>query len=337
MSENTNSDKEKVSFDNYISDEYSICREERQYALMLNNILKARLAEQSFLPKEPECAFYNEDIKKIITKCELEDVIIEKVFYEATFMRDFFERDRRLVSCVDNKEKLLNKTCSYEKKDSKYVVGFNKKLIEYVLGKGFFNVDITVIEQCMENHWYEHLGGNIQLKLENLDEYKNFFEYIKCMMNAKPDIAVLGEQSGDKVLIFLECKFESREDKYCKDKSFDIKYRGFQMSKCSTCKLEEMCKDCKNKEEVSRMAKKYCRNCENCTNCIWSQTNVQNTIGEFICDYLHGLNKDLKYKSLATKLVKFSRLPVEGEIFIKELIKLENKIWNGELWQSGIR
>ena len=122
MSENTNSDKEKVSFDNYISDEYSICREERQYALMLNNILKARLAEQSFFSKERECAFYNEDIKKIITKCELEDVIIEKVFYEATFMRDFFERDRRLVSCVDNNEKLLNKTCSYEKKDSKYVV-----------------------------------------------------------------------------------------------------------------------------------------------------------------------------------------------------------------------
>lgn len=324
MSENKNPDRTKITFDNYIKDEYSICREERQYALMLNNILKARSKNKSFGGKKAD---------EIIRICGLDGITIENVFYEATFMRDYFERDRRLVNCVNNEEKLLNKTCSYEKKDDKYVNKFNKKLIEYVLRKELFGVDVTVIEQNMEKHWYEHLGGNIQLKLEKLDEYKKFFEYIKCMMNAKPDIAVVGEKKGDQILIFLECKFESDEDKYCKGKSFDMKYHNIQDTKCTTCQLKKMCKDCNNKEEVNKMSKKYCRNCNNCKKCVWSQTNVQNSIGEFICDYVNSLigKEDKKYKSLPTQLVKFSRKHVDGEILITDLINIENKIWDSKL------
>lgn len=36
------------------------------------------------------------------------------------------------------------------------------------------------------------------------------------MMNAKPDIAVVYEDSGRKFLLFLECKFESGESSYPK-------------------------------------------------------------------------------------------------------------------------
>lgn len=84
------------SIDNYISDENSICREERQYALFLCNILKYYQSSDA-------------RVKIIFDACGIpSDATIENVFYEAAFMRDFFHKSR-------------------EKRES-----FNQKLITYV-------------------------------------------------------------------------------------------------------------------------------------------------------------------------------------------------------------
>ena len=74
------------SIDNYICDNNSICREERQYALYLNNILR----KFSTPLKRARC----EEVQKIFNVCRIpQDASIQHVFYEATFMRDFFQRN----------------------------------------------------------------------------------------------------------------------------------------------------------------------------------------------------------------------------------------------------
>lgn len=67
--------------------EYSVCREERQYAVFLYNILCY------YRRPERRC----QQAQDIFEVCGLKDAILEQVFYEAAFMRDFFERNRRLV------------------------------------------------------------------------------------------------------------------------------------------------------------------------------------------------------------------------------------------------
>ena len=74
------------TLENYISNEYSVCREERQYALFLNNILLKY--------RDPDSR--DETVQKIFEACGLSEAAIINVFYEATFMRDIFERNRRV-------------------------------------------------------------------------------------------------------------------------------------------------------------------------------------------------------------------------------------------------
>lgn len=72
----------------YVSDKLSVCREERQYALYLSNILRYYNTEsrRSAVP----------DVKKIFNACAIPpDAAIDEVFIEASFMRDYFERNRR--------------------------------------------------------------------------------------------------------------------------------------------------------------------------------------------------------------------------------------------------
>ena len=88
-----------LSIDNYVKDNLSICREERQYALYLSNVLRYYGKNPS---GKPANRIGNDaEVKKIFIACgfkenELDNVVIENVFYEATFMRDFFERNRRI-------------------------------------------------------------------------------------------------------------------------------------------------------------------------------------------------------------------------------------------------
>ena len=96
----------KWSIDDYVNGDCSICREERQYALYLSNVLRYYgIKNDEHLKK------LNDDernyLKEIFQKCGLdfEKDIIEDVFYEATFMRDIFERNRRYHLTEDKKKK----------------------------------------------------------------------------------------------------------------------------------------------------------------------------------------------------------------------------------------
>lgn len=139
----------------------------------------------------------------------------------------------------------------------------------------------------------------------------------------------------------LECKFESDEDKYCKEKSFPIKYKRYKSDDSNEESTET------GNETLKTKKTKRCKDCGSCSDCIWIQTNVQNAIGDFICEYMKnfGGETDKEYKRYETRLIKFTRKLSnpdkkeisEKEILIKDLIEIENKIWTGELWRNGIR
>lgn len=160
-----NDAKFNLSLNNYISDEYSICREERQYALFLSNILrKYRTKElrQSEIAKR-ETNSHNKSknvVEDIFKVCHIPlSAQILDVFYEAAFMRDIFTRNRRKGEMIrridigrvdeDNIEKVVNDAIlSYDysitKDDYQFQEGeqdielkftsFNRKLINFLQG-----------------------------------------------------------------------------------------------------------------------------------------------------------------------------------------------------------
>lgn len=207
------------SIENFIVDEYSICREERQYAVFLYNILRKYKKSQS---REKLVGEEKDNILKIFEACGIEaDSDIEHVFYEATFMRDFFERERRYYA-VKNKDLLSDVLLqqSYEK-ERETKTDFNRRLIEYALEWEY--KDSPEIKSSRndkkndeENEAYlqYNLGGNIPKELAGLEIPKEVREKARAMMNSKPDIAVIYKKGSQRYLLFIECKFESSESKY---------------------------------------------------------------------------------------------------------------------------
>lgn len=99
------------SIEHFIEDKYSICREERQYAVFLYNILRKYNTENKRT---------DEDIVSIFDACRIPlKAKIQSVFYEATFMRDFFERNRRILfgdeDCEKLEQRLLQKNFRHQK------------------------------------------------------------------------------------------------------------------------------------------------------------------------------------------------------------------------------
>lgn len=188
------------SIEHFIQDGYSICREERQYAVFLYNILR------KYCNKDRRNG--NDRVMDIFHACNIpSEAEIENVFYEVTFMRDFFERNRRIIlgdeDCENLKKRLLQKTfspsiCRPTNKDN----SFNAKLVQYVKG-----MDCPISYAGEENN----LGHNEIACDELSDDEKRTIRY---MMNAKPDIAVIYKENNRKKLLFLECKFESAECSY---------------------------------------------------------------------------------------------------------------------------
>ena len=211
-----------ISLDNYVKGNYSICREERQYALYLCNILRyygnpdrRKPADQRVKRIFENCGFHTDD--------EFEKLKIENVFYEVTFMRDFLERSRRIN--LEGRCKSIEEIClgpgfrplNYADKNDH---SFNKRLIDYVTK--YYN-DSMGTELCYDPHKIEERNyghyaipgfddGNDPENKKHIDMIKLL---IKAMMNAKPDLAVIySEGEMSKYLLFLECKFESGEDMY---------------------------------------------------------------------------------------------------------------------------
>lgn len=207
--------KYEPSIENFICDEFSICREERQYAVFLYNILR----------KYGGSGSREGDVQKIFSACGLKDTaVIDHVFYEAAFMRDFYERDRRLRYGEEEKwkDKLLNKRFISQKKF--FDKGsFNEELIQYVCEKmcKVRNKKGKIVIKSFEKVC--NLGQNkiefdkIRIDGRELEEndMKWINDRVKWMMNAKPDIAVIYyNEKGERELLFIECKFLSKESFY---------------------------------------------------------------------------------------------------------------------------
>lgn len=108
---------------------------------------------------------------------------------------------------------LLQKTFTRKNK-SMVNDAFNYKLMEYVhKGK---------VEGWTDGDLRYNLGRYVPgAKLSEDEKFT-----IKCMMEAKPDIAVLYEKNNKEYLLFLECKFESYESFYSeKEKQSRIQWK----------------------------------------------------------------------------------------------------------------
>lgn len=247
--------------ENYICDEHSICREERQYALYLANILRR------FPNKEALSNYLNKTDKSLneehwLSTYLFDNYHIADVFYEATFMRDCFTRER---------EQNQKTNTNAKQNDGK---SFNELLIEFVTEEVLEEMMRTVLANGLSDDlgwnnfaWneiktmaqkglhnisssqlrYWHLGANVSIstwetqtasqieeieknELRHLDlEVRKMRKeqlelcfalagYIaRCMMNAKPDLAIWYKHNSvdnKYALCFVECKFESGEGDY---------------------------------------------------------------------------------------------------------------------------
>lgn len=324
--------KLELSLENYINDENSICREERQYALFLYNILKQY---GGYGIKSENNSQWNdnviEDLKDIFNICGIpEDAIIKNVFYEVTFMRDLFSTGRNLekqyeksgntvsiknyaVSEYEYNENFDNNKTEYED-DGIENKSFNKRLLEYlglnIKDKKFSDIPEVNIGHNLHNKILD--SGSIFDK----DEIKKL-ETAKFMMNSKPDIAVIyssesedkrikgiGEKKEKRVyLLFLECKFESKEDK--------MKFG--------------------DGERITQTAVQYKIAEFICQNFMYSQNEK---IKLYVADKMKNKNGDLN--GGASVKVKFTRsvnnknncCKADKQIYIKKLIELNEKIFS---------
>ncbi len=189
----------KEFFEEYFAIENPVCREERQYALFLYSRL-LQMVEQEH---------QKDDI--ILKACGLpvdDGMCIRSVAYEATYMRDFFWKDRELREDrkVQEKKKLdYEETLGEETQED----CFNRKLYEYVRtqleGEG-----VNCKECLSQIPMNRNLGGKIAWG--TVDE--RIVKYLREMMNSKPDIAIYYKYNGKEYLKFLECKYLSNVKKY---------------------------------------------------------------------------------------------------------------------------
>lgn len=301
----------KCSVENFIKDTYSICREERQYAVFLYDVLRKY--------KDPEMDERKNggEVSKIFNACSIpSNAKIEHVFYEPTFMRDFFERNRRNVLGEDKlPDILLQKTFS----PSDYKMGnkddsFNYQLIKYV-GEKVCGISISDTksrdseEYSLEEY---NLGGSLSEEFKQ-QEKKNIYnmideefqkraeviqDRIRQMMNAKSDIAVVYSRDEGKEeiweILFLECKFESGESSY----------KGSGLEECD--------------ETVISV----------------TQRMIQWWVADFLCRYLKEKGESIKVaetmeeeKSCLVKFVRRKDKNKTQEIEIETLITLSKEIF----------
>ena len=337
-----------VNIDNYIRSDkehkYPICREERQYALYLSNVLRYYGKNPNYNNSKGEPINrigHNEIVKKIFRACgfnkkndfdNLDNLIIENVYYEATFMRDFFERNRQTNFKKDDAE--------ITEENKKF--SFNRRLLEYcwihfLQQDSIAKLEGLIAEKIKNGEMKENNYGaqneipfleyveHVKKDFKNEEEFKKEFDNIeiknkeeflrsiklrkivRSMMNAKPDLAVLYydyKKKGVRKLFFIECKYKSKEDNY-------IFYSIDANEKIKKDKI--------------------------------SQRAVQGYIAEFLCNsYLKDVEKSeiMKNDNNESRMIKFVADSVKdeegqtkegkiyGKINIKDLIKIEEDIFN---------
>lgn len=180
----------------YVSGADSVCREERQFALYLHNVLLGIGAGKLENGK-----------KEILEACGLpEDAHIERVFYEATFMRDIFE------PVAD-------------------VRPFNIALMNYIRTRHPFEMSVgQVLElsvffnargrndgkpQAPQVLSDIRLGRVTDDQIKNLkvgNDAKDALWIARTMMKSKPDLAVVYKKGEARLFLkFIECKYTSDE------------------------------------------------------------------------------------------------------------------------------
>ncbi|MCR5686179.1 MAG: hypothetical protein K6G81_12340 [Lachnospiraceae bacterium] len=234
----------KPSIDSYlIKGETSWCREERQMALFLYNVLLGLKKGQSV---------GNEAIEKALIDVfgckKLSDIEVTQVYYEAAILRDYFyylsDDDK-----IDFNQKLLNFCFLQSEKESNTVTEGIRRLVErYCLvekngkvnkkGKSLTGAkedlykcaDLCVNDEdendkSREKPWPGCVLKNNEvirkedISLEDENEIKRLMIkqkiHFACMiMNAKPDIMVIYKEKNEKKALILECKYESEAGKY---------------------------------------------------------------------------------------------------------------------------
>ncbi len=179
----------KFDIARYISGADSICREERQYALYLHNVLLGIRAGK----------ITGDNSEKVLGACGLEGAEIVDVFYEATFMRDLFY-------------------CDLEKhKKEKTPPEFNEKLLSSICQKAgtlFCNVlgliPAQLPEETLERARTYHLGMGRGQSV--LSWYPGLQIVTRVMMNSKPDLAIVYTRKKPTLFLkFIECKYTSDE------------------------------------------------------------------------------------------------------------------------------
>lgn len=186
--------------ENYLWCNEPICREERQYALFMYKRLMDLVGKEIIIKDNTTspCTFWlDKDLKSdgdFLAVCGLKEgkVKIKEVFYEVTFMRDFFQY--------------------YKSKDGSGK-GFNESLINFVKSK----------EENPESFddWENDLDKNLGM-LPIADKEQKLHIKVRNMMNSKPDIGILYEQGDCNYMRFLECKYLSKQGKQNGELQYDI-------------------------------------------------------------------------------------------------------------------
>ena len=250
----------------YSNDNKPVCREERQYALFLYNKLLNLVNKDKY---------EKEDIV-LLEKIGLDaNKKILQVYYEVSFMRDFYKKGR------DELKNDLN----FNKKLYCYVRDLFLKNNENSLFKLFDSIEyysklkvlVDGYNYTSDNKRYftpspfRNYGSITKKELDNIKYVPPFIiKLMQTMMNSKPDIGIVYSNGEKKYLKFVECKYESKEDP-----------------------VHLLSIKCNNKEKDKR-EKPY----------ILRQTHVQYLITDFICKELIG---DDFIKAAKPLLLKFNR------------------------------
>ena len=230
----------------YLAKEFTWCREERQIALFLNNIFLSR--KNGKWPK-----YFSNNIKKPLRSmfgCNLSDIEIHEVFYEAAILRDYFHYidsdplkqrfDEELLEFCFNIDSEINPK---REKD----IGFIKSLVNTYCDEGKKGKSLTGGKKELWDKAFkidgwinkEKLDYCPNVKKERMDskDYENVailqkVYFASMLMNAKPDIILIYSKKDknendnknakkNKYALLMECKYKSDAGKY-KD------YRGYK-------------------------------------------------------------------------------------------------------------